>query len=268
MTVPYYYIVAGLPDVYLDEGKAGPTLGAFAEEMRELVPAADGYLLDYIGYPIDHRNLMNILLEKQEPFNDSGNFSDEELKKEIKNSDDIPEYMQVFLKAFKDNTQVVQNLSWENQLNWLFYESATSLENEFLSEWFTFELNFRNILAAINCRKANLQPDRHIICRNEVTDLLLKSNAPDFSLSSKLPWSDEVFSMDFDAIADSEKRLDEFRLQMLEEMSVPELFSLETILRLGIRLSIVERWDTLKAEIGKETLHKMIDDLENSYQVD
>ena len=268
MTVPYHYIIAGLPDIIFDENKIELSLGSFINEIKELIPGKDAFFLNYIGYPIDNKNLINSLLNEKKTLSQSGNFSVEELHDEIKNPDLVPEYMQEFLSAYGESVNIIPNLSWENQLNWLFYEDATSIDNSFLNEWFTFELNLRNILAAINCRKTKEPLEHHIICRNEVTDLLFKSNAPDFSLPAKVPWADELLTIDFNKIADSQEKLVSLRLQLLEEMAESELFRIETILRVGISLSIIERWNLLDDGTGKQMLDKIIKDLEASYQAE
>jgi len=266
MTVPYHYIVAGLPDIIFDDNNIEFGLGIFINELRDLIPEVDVSYLRYIGYPNDNKNLISILLSQKEPIHLVGNFTEEELNDEIKNPDQIPEYMQEFLVAYGANSAIIQNLSWENQLNWLFYEDTLSLENRFLNEWFTFELDLRNILAAITCRKEKDSLETHLICRNEVTDLLLKSSATDFTLPSRVPWADELFSIEFDHIATSEERLARLRLQQLDEMADPELFNIETVMRVGIGLSIAERWSLLDDKTGTEMLQKIIQDLEQNYK--
>lgn len=268
MTVPYHFIVAGLPDILFDEALANLSLETFIHEISEIIPVKDGFWLKYIGYPIDNKNLMKILRDEEEPIYRVGNFSEELLKNELKNPDSLPDYLQEFLAIYLDNGTIVQGLSWENQLNWLFYDHATSLDNRFLAEWFTFELNLRNILAAIKCRRTGNPFEPHIICRNEVTDLLFKSSAIDFALSSKISWADDLFTVDFYDITKSEEYLDRLRLQQLEDIAEPGLFTIDTILRVGIGLSIIERWNLLNDKTGKEMLDKLINDLEAGYQAE
>ena len=268
MTVPYQYLIAGLPDLFLEEAKTPFSLGSFINEVAEQVPANDARLLPYTGYTIDNQNLINVLMNNGEPFNPAGVFDEETLQNEIKNPDLAPDYMQDFLIAYNDNIQIYQNLSWENQLYWLFYEEVLALDNLFLVDWFTFELNLRNVLAAINCRETGKQIDHQVIYQNEVTDLLLKSNAPDFSLPAKVSWADRVFSMDLKNVADSEERLAYFKLELLDDIASTNLFSIDTVLNFCIRLAIIERWGLLDDETGKQKLDKMIHDMETSYQAE
>ena len=268
MTVPYQYIVAGLPDIIFAEQKIDTRLHTLIKELKDQIPADDARLLSYVGYHIDNRNLLIKLLHKNDPILQFGNFSEEELEEEIKSPDLLPDYMQEYLAAYNDNTNIIQNMTWENQLYWLFFDHTSSLENRFLNEWFTFELNLRNILTAIKCRSSKIPFENHIICRNEVTALILKSNAPDFALPSKISWADDLFAIDFYSIAPSEEKLVRFRLQQLEDMAEPELFSIETIMQIAIALSLAERWDLLDTTAGKQRLEKIIDDLESSYKAE
>jgi hypothetical protein len=268
MAVPYQYIIAGLPDILFNEQKVDIRLHTFIKELRDQIPPEDASLLSYVGYPIDNRNLLIKLLNKNDPILQFGNFTEEELEEEIRSPDQLPEYMQEYLAAYNDNTTIIQNLSWENQLYWLFFEHTSFLENRFLNEWFTFELHLRNILTAIKCRSSKMPFDSHILCRNEVTALIFKSSAPDFTLPSKVHWADDLFAIDFYSIPASEEKLVRFRLQQLEDLAEPELFSIETIIQAGIALSLAERWDLLDAPAGKQKLEKIINDLESRYQAE
>jgi len=268
MTIPYHYIVAGLPDIIFEDHKIGLSFGSFLVELKDQIPPDDAYLLSYIGFPHDNKHLIHILTDETQSYAQRGNFSEEILRDEIKNPDLVPEYMQEFIAAYEGNSPIIQNLSWENQLNWLFYDDATSIENKFIKEWYTFEMDLRNILAAVNCRKEKEPLENHLICHNEVTDLLLKSSAPDFSLPSRVPWAEELFSIEFDNIPVSEERLDRLRLQSLEEMAEPELFNIETVMRVGISLSIAERWSLLDDQTGTEKLKNIIQDLEQHYKAE
>ncbi|MBU2643655.1 DUF2764 domain-containing protein [bacterium] len=268
MTIPYHYIVAGLPDIIFDEHKIELGLGAFINELLDQIPPVDARWLRYIGFPNDNKNLIALLTNQSDPLVLTGNFSEETLRAEIKNPDQVPEYMQVFIAAYQANSPLIQNLSWENQLNWLFYEAATAVENRFLREWFTFELDLRNILAALNCRRAKESLETHLIGRNEVTDLLFKSSAADFSLPARVPWADELLAIEFDHIPTSEEKLARFRLQQLEEMAEPEPFNIETVMGVGIALSIAERWSFLDDTTGAEMLQKIIQDLEQNVKAE
>lgn len=266
MTVPYQYIVAGLPDIIFDETKAIISLNAYIQEFADQISQKDQALLHCVGFPIDNKNLLSILLQKQETLRQFGNFTEEQLREELDHPDLLPEYLLEFLVAYKEGVELIPNFSWENQLQWVFYEAMDSVENQFLRNWFTFELNLRNILTALNCREEKLPFESHIIGNNEVTELIFKSSAPDFKLPSKVPWAEDLLAIDFSTIAPSEEKLARFRLQQLEDMSEPGLFNVNTVLRIGIALSIVERWQLLDEKTGKEMLDKIINDLESSYQ--
>ncbi|MFP4520676.1 MAG: DUF2764 family protein [Fibrobacterota bacterium] len=276
MAVSYYYLVAALPDINEtrgetregSQGKDIPSFGDFIEDMREVVPEKDGELFSYVKLPFDNRNLINLLTESEEEFSPFGNYTKEEMQAEIKRPADIPEYMSEFLKAYRESRPVKQGLSWEDQLNSMFYEYAGECSNGFIASWFTFDMDFRNTLAAINCRRHKLPLEKSLVHENEVTEMLRKSNAADFGLSSYFQWAEKLFSLNFDDIPASEKAIDDIKIDMAGEMPVPDLFSIETLLAFSVRLSIAERWAALDPEEGRKKLERIIDDLENSYNVE
>lgn len=187
MVKSYYFLVAGLPDLILDEGKSIPAFSDFFAETEELVSEDDRKLLRLIRLPFDNGNLITIL-ENTGEFDSRGNYTREELTAYIKDPEGLPKYMQDFLEAYKENHVVFPGLILRDQLNWLFFEEITAHPNKFIREWFTFELDLRNLSAGINSRKDiehlnNLATDRErsitsmVIGRNDVAETILRSNA-------------------------------------------------------------------------------------------
>jgi hypothetical protein len=270
MSRNYYYLVAGLPDVALDAGKRSISTAAFMEETASLLHEDDASLFNVFRYPYDNANLLLLLGKREGEFDHRGRFSRDELTAEIKSADRTPLYIKTFLNAVKENRLPYPDLSMENQLAWLFYDEACTNSNVFLKKWFSFELNLRNICAAYSCRLTalrNKQPDRMflparaIICRNDVTELLLKSTAPDFSLSGTLPWVERLASASRDNLVEYEKSMDLLRWDILNEMTESAYFGFETILAFTVKLGIAERWQQLDENAGMEMFDKITKEL-------
>ena len=278
MTSNYYYLVAGLPELLLDEGKQPLSSGDFLQDAAEQLDAADLRILNLLRLPYDNKNLLSLLLKSEQPFDPRGSISEEALTAGLKFPDELPEYMQQFIEAFRENRSPAPGLVPDDQLAWFFYDAMLQQENEFIREWFTFDLQLRNAAAGINCRKefAHLEAlaterdkpvSSVIVGRDEVAEALLRSNAPDFGLSAIVPWADRIFSLSRGSFPEFEKGIDSLRWEVLDEMTVDAYFRAETVMAFFIKLTIVERWLTLEPAAGREWFDRLLEELKASYSV-
>jgi uncharacterized protein YlaN (UPF0358 family) len=277
MSGSYYFLVAGLPDISLDEGKNIPSFCDFMAETEEQVSSDDQKLLKLIRLPFDNVNLVAVLEDSGE-FDPRGNFSREELTSSLKNTERLPRYMQIFLEAHHENHPLFPGLIVRDQLNWLFFDEVTSHSNSFIREWYTFELNIRNLAAGINSRKGlkhfdELATERDraissvVIGRNDVAEQILRSSAPDFGLSSILPWTERVLAFSRGTLLDFEKGLDSIRWETLSDLTAFSYFGIEKVLAFAIKLAMVERWKALDPETGRERLEKLTEELRAGFSV-
>ena len=278
MTGNYYYLVSGLPDIFLDEGKQPLSCVESIAEIRELLNIDDSKLFSSLQHPYDNRNLISLLTKNGETFDGRGCFDEEELTASLKVSDDLPQYMQQFLETYNENRSPQQGLTPEDQLAWFFYEAMCESENEFIREWFTFDLHLRNVVAGINCRKElshldELATDRDkassvlIIGRDEVAEAILRSNAADFGITSEFPYVERVVALARGDVQEFEKGIDSLRWEVLDEMTTFSYFSAEAVFAFFIKLAIVERWMALDPETGKEKRDRLLEELMASYAV-
>jgi hypothetical protein len=271
MATNYYYFVTGLPDLLLDEGKQSTTCVDFAEEAQLNLIADDWLRFNLFQLPFDNANLVGLLDKKEHGFDRRGSIDETALSAGLKIPFELPEYMQHFLGAYREGRSPHPGLSAADQLAWYFYEAMTNHENEFIREWYTFDLHLRNILAAVACRR-NLQhidalaTDRDpaasmiVIGRDEVAEAILRSSAPDFGLSARLPWVERLLGLL------KSKLIDSLRWDMLNDMTVATYFRAETVYAFYIKLTIVERWRALDPVIGKERLDRLLEELGKSYE--
>jgi len=274
----YYFLVAGLPDLILDEGKNAPSFSEFVAELQEQISSGDLELLHCIRLPLDNSNLITVLQNSKREFDPRGNFTRDEITSAIKNGDGLPEYMLRFLEAYKENRLPSSPLIAEDKLNSFFYEQMISHPNQFIREWFTFELNLRNLIAGINSRKGlehfdALASEREratasvLIVVNDEAEMILRSNAPDFGLSSQLPWAERVINLSRSTLLEFEKGIDLLRWDMLNELTAFSYFGIETIIAFSLKLMMVERWKKLDAQTGKVILERLVEELQATYSV-
>ncbi len=263
----YYFLVAGLPEIVIDQKKVLLTISDFREELEYHVHKDDYELVKLLFLHTDNENLLNLLFKNKKPFIESGNFSQQFLEDEIKEPALLPNYLQEFIHAFKNETPVFQNYSWENQLNWLYFNYLREIKNDFLKNWFEFSLNIKNILSAFNVRKYKLPQEGVYIDENFITEAIKRSTLKDFGLVNDFPIVEKLLTVDeIINVLEKEKALDMMRWDYLNELNTFNYFTIEVLVAYVIKLLIVERWLRLEPEIGKQMFKQIISELEKSYE--
>lgn len=263
----YYYLVAGLPDIILDQKKLSFSIAEFKEEMHNSLHPDDYRLVELIFLPSDNHNLLNLLLKTGKPFDESGKFTLDELEQEIKEPDVTPSYMRTFIHAYKSESPVYNELSWEDQLTWMYYDHVKSSGNEFLRDWFEFDLNLKNIVAGFNARKNKLNGEKYFIGDNNVVQAVRKSTLKDFGLSNDFAHMEKLISIQENPnLLERERAMDTLRWDYLDERNTFNYFSIEVLLAYVIKLQMVQRWLEMDFETGRKMFRKLLDQLESSYE--
>jgi len=265
----YYDLVTGLADIRPDTARIPFVAADFIAQTAELVHPDDAGLLRLLQLPIDNRNLITLLDKINRPFEPGGTYDRETLTVEIANPETLPEYMRFFIDAHLADELLMPDLNNDDRLSWLFFENMTAHENDFIASWFTFELQLRNILAALAVRRNMLhlqqrEPDylrcleSALVCRTDVEERLLVSSALDFGLSEQLPWIERVLQLPVDDFIERERRIDLLRWDLLDELTTFTYFQIETLLAFCLRIMIVERWMRLDPQTGRQRLEKLL----------
>lgn len=268
----YYDLVVGLADISPDAARIPLSAAEFIAQTAELVHPDDAVLLRLLQLPRDNRNLITLLEKLARPFEPGGAYDHETLTAELANPETLPEYMCAFIAAYRADELLLPDMNSDDRLSWFFFEDMKSHKNEFISSWFTFECELRNILAALAVRRGmpHLQQrepeyltclESVIICRTDVEEHLLASSAPDFGLAEQLPWIEQVLQLPVDDFIQRERSIDQLRWGMLDELTTFSYFQIETLLAFCLRLMIVERWMGLDPQTGRKRLEELLQGL-------
>ena len=265
----YYDLVAGLADISPDAARMPISAAGFIAQTAEQIHPDDAVMLRLLQLPLDNRNLITLLDRLDRPFEPGGAYDLEGLTAEIANPETLPEYMRLFIDSHRAGELLPPELNNDDRLTWLFFENMTAHKNDFIASWFTFELQLRNILAALAVRRGmpHLQQrepeylkclESVLICRTDVEERLLASSAPDFGLAEKLPWIEQVLQLPVDDFTQRERRIDLLRWDMLDELTTFAYFQIETLLAFCLKLMIVERWMRLDPQTGRKRLEQLL----------
>lgn len=270
----YYCLVAGLPDISLDDGKLSYSVSDFKTELYPDLSAQDRKLIDLFYLKFDNTAILKLLKNKDAVIEDKGNFSAEELLQLIEAvcEGDTPDkkYPSYLVNFVSQYLQLSQDELYraDDLLAALYYSYGMSSNNAFIASWFEFNLNLNNILAALAARKYKMEVSSVIVGATSICEQLRTSNARDFGLNETLEYFEALQRIaDIEELVEREKKVDMLKWKWLEDESFFHYFTIERIFVFLMQLEMIERWISLDKEKGNELFRKMIQDLKNEVQI-
>ena len=270
----YYYLVAGLPDISLEDGKLSYTISDFRAESYGDLSAKDQALIDLFYLKYDHADLLSLLKDKDAVTQGKGNFSSEDLlqliasvKEGEKPDAKFPSYLYDFIAQYLA-LPADELYKAENLLASAYYAYAMKSKNPFIASWFEFNLNINNILAAFVARKYKMNVAEVIVGDTDVCEMLRTSNARDFGLSETLDYFEPLQRLvETDDLVEREKKVDQLKWKWLEDASFFHYFTIERLFVFLLQLEMIERWVLLDKEKGSELFRQMIQNLKDEVQI-
>ena len=269
----YYCLIAGLPDISLDDQKLTMTVKAFKEEAYEQLSAKDKTVFDLYFLKFDNENLLKYLNDKDAVLDDRANMKAEELEavvKSLKEDGTFPgKTIAPYFKEFIEYIDAEKNfddimLLKEDHLSALYYKYAMENSNKFVSAWYEFNLNLNNILIASIARKYNFEYAQYIVGDNEVANALRTSSARDWGLTGTFDHLDQIQRISEEQdVTDKERKIDALKWNWLEENTFFDYFTIERVFAYLLKLEIIERWYNLNREEGEKILREMIAQLKS-----
>lgn len=270
----YYCLVAGLPDISLDDGKLSYSVSDFKAELYPDLSAQDRKLIDLFYLKFDNTAILKLLKNKDAVIEDKGNFSAEELLQLIEavREGDTPDkkYPSYLVNFVSQYLQLSQDELYraDDLLAALYYSYGMSSNNAFIASWFEFNLNLNNILAALAARKYKMEVSSVIVGATSICEQLRTSNARDFGLNETLEYFEALQRIaDIEELVEREKKVDMLKWKWLEDESFFHYFTIERIFVFLMQLEMIERWISLDKEKGNELFRKMIQNLKNEVQI-
>jgi len=277
----YYYLVAGLPDLFIDQESKNFNLVNLKEEIQELMHPKDYNLVELIFLEYDNHNFLNQLLNRKQEFIPIGKFSEDFFKELDDNYHELPTYIKEFYFWYKNKQKENEN----NESNTLvtneqvdkspevlfqeyYYNYLKKFDNRFISHWYDFKRDLNNILTAINCRKHDINVESQLIGGGDLVDTLLRSQTPDFGLKKEIDYIDTILQIsELTDVVERERRIDLLKWEKVGDLTTFDYFNAERILAFVVKSTIVYRWSKLDAKVGEEMFKKLVTELRETYKL-
>ncbi|MDR2906555.1 MAG: DUF2764 domain-containing protein [Bacteroidales bacterium] len=253
----YHYLIAGLPDLALEQGVKQFDLEAFVREVHEHVSEKDDEYVRELFLPYDHLNIHNLLQKREDMFSSKGFFSLEFLKDHLDQPDEMPQYLIDIIRKFRlghelgDRSDEYHNMA---HYTWtrFYQEIEEKSTNQFIRSWFRFDQILRNIQSAWMCRKLGMSMQEQLVGWGEDIEFFVKNNLPDFGLRRELTLGEQIFNLldEHIDIHEREFRFDEIRWQMADELTTFHYFDIDKVLAFLAKADILDRWLKLDKERG------------------
>ncbi|MBS3807957.1 MAG: DUF2764 family protein [Bacteroidales bacterium] len=266
----YHCLISGLPDLFLDETEVHFSLLDFKNNLADELYEDDYKLARKLFLPYDNKNLLNILQEQYDQHDPLGNYTLEEMERELDEEEALgvwPAYMYDFARRYREDKNSRTLKQWENELTGMYLDHMLDLPNAFLREWYTFEMHVTNLLTGINCRKFERDPEEELIGDNFVTQAIKHSSAKDFGLEVELEYTGQVLNIaEKENLLAREKSLDQFKWEQLNHFTLFHYFSMEVVLAYIMKLKMIYRWMKLDEKTGREMIESLISELKESFE--
>ena len=269
----YYCLMAGLPDITIDSGMS-VAFPDIREEMELALNESDKRLIFYFFLENDCKNLVKLLKNPDAEINPNCNYTMEQYRDMITSAREMnfnvhryPSFMSEFARNYNYNKDTK---GWyaEDAMQLAFLQYAVMCPNKMISKWYQLNLDINNVLTAMIARKEGWNVADFIQGDNEVTDMILHNNTKDFDLSLQYDYVKDLMQI-VDCVDPvmKEKKIDAFKWAWLDEQTFFEVFSIEAVFAYLCKMEMLDRWEKLDADKGKETFRQIIENLRSEARV-
>ena len=271
----YYCLMAGLPDITLENTKYDVSIPDLREELEAVLSERDKKVLSYFFLKNDCINLVKLLKNPNAEIDNHGNLTMEQYvdlmtsAKEMNfNVHRYPSFMSEFARDYAYNKDKVGYFP-EDELLYQFYQYAIdTCPNKMVRQWYQLNLDITNILTAFLARKNGWNVADYIQGNNEVTEMILTNNTKDFNLTTEYDYvADLMKIVECEDPVEKEKKMDAFKWLWLDEHTFFNVFSEEAVFAYLCKLEMLVRWDKLDVEKGRETFRQIIENLRGEARV-
>ncbi len=272
----YYCLMAGLPDIELEDTQPGYSLEELREQCEEELTDSDKKLLaNYFFLRHDCQNLVKLLKNPETQTDSSGNFSPEQYADLLTSAREMnynvkryPAFMSEFAREYPYNKDT-KGFYPEDELTYQFLNFAvTTCPNKMIRQWHQLNLDVTNFLTAVLARKQGWDVGEYIKGEGEVQEMIRHNMSKDFDLGKQYDYVKELMTIveEPDPVR-KEKLIDAFKWLWLEEQTFYDPFSIEAVFAYLCKLEMQYRWANLDVKTGEETFKQIIENLRSEAKV-
>ncbi|HPW78604.1 MAG: hypothetical protein BWX62_00381 [Bacteroidetes bacterium ADurb.Bin037] len=152
-------------------------------------------------------------------------------------------------------------------MNVHFYRAVQRCNNSFIRDYFSFDQEIRNIIAAYTAKKYGSNLSDHLVGDSVVTRQLLQSKAEDFKLEFITEYATVLNRiMQLKDPLEREQKIDSLRWEKASELCTFHYLDIHVILAFLLKASLVARWARLDKETGTRMFRELVDEVKGTYK--
>ena len=150
----------------------------------------------------------------------------------------------------------------DEKLNAEFYCEALQHKNEFIREFFLFDLNVRNAKVKYLNKALGREADRDVLTFGEdAAPKVLEATEKEFEEAAAL---EAVFAQA--DILSRERGIDDLMWDKISNLTTFNYFDINAILGFITKLNIVARWFRLDEQTGREMFKQLVDEVRGTFK--
>jgi hypothetical protein len=263
----YYYLISGLPDLEVDTIPAKIDFEETLDTIERNLEEVDKELFRYLIYPNDNRNFLNVLFHEFKDFPMNPLVRPSVLPANIikgyrRMRGSLPQYMSEFLSEHEDHLATMTMTDMEEKLMEKFQAQLNDTDNSFIIDYFTFEYQLKNAVAAYNLSHFDFLPKPPTSVDNIFYQLGKNKSIPPF-LQQQYPFLEELAEITEDLIPNNiERFIDRIKWDYLSNLV--GFFQREHVFAYTLKLLLVWRWQQLKVEQDEPHFEKLTERIKAS----
>lgn len=268
MALGYFYLISALPELSLNDKHLKFNLISFRQSVSDQLSPNDLEYLRVLYYRYDIINLVNLIKDNPEDWQEEGNYSKDQLTEML----GLPDSLPVFMKHFYEDTRKKWSLLSEKELinraTTHFIDWSENIDNRFLRRWLRFDYNLKNLLIWLNSNRFGLDPTNEVLGNQYEAEYLRQTRSDEINLKSwDFRYREVMTHFDNPNIAIREAQIDEMRWHYLSELEEAHNFGIERLLGFAIRLQMINR-NIINTEVqGKKQLMDLLSNIRGGYKM-
>ncbi len=265
----YYYLISSLPNLSPDMDIQRIDFEKTFELIQRNLTREDGQFFRYLLYPNDIRNLLSILFYEYHHLSllsakRISVFSEEEMKDYRFFKSNFPEFLNDFFVENEARFPTMTMREMEDALMLKFYEEVEALDCIFITEYFSFQKELKDIIAAFNFGAFQFLSSPTIKDSERLIGQIGPGSSPTTTLAKDYPYLDELMLvLSGDEPEKIEQYIDRVLWDFLEEKN-KDFFSKEAVFNYTIKLLMKHRWSLFDRRKGSSRFLKIQKEIKNN----
>ena len=228
--------------------------------LKDNLSSSDYKKVEKIRRFIDLKNVKHLLQKR--PLDVRGNLTEKELDEALVTRKGLPEYLYEHLEKYEQTSDQIRHFS---QVFVTFFREMEKEEKGFLSFYFNFEREWRLLMIGFRSKKLNRDITGELQYEDFhdplVAHLLAQKDSPHYEFPFEYQDFDEQIKKAKENPLDQYQILAEYRMSRLQEEVQDRPFMAAYALGYFVQFMLVEDWNQLNEQQGKEQLNAIVKEL-------